>query len=112
MNPEFIGAWKLRNINYIKYLEINTNSEGNIVYYDGVGNFESVTQTRKWLTKDDYLYFGQLGSDDPIGDDKMDEKFKIDLNPTVSNSTIYTGYDTVFTGDIYIILDGKYYTKE
>lgn len=101
INENFIGAWK-HNIDatHTVYLGINEDSRGNIERYEN-GNFKGDSQHRKWLIKNRKLYFGWLAA--------KDEKYFIDLYPTVATSTIIHNLDTIPVGSKYMILDGNYY---
>jgi len=97
----FIGGWR-HNIDESEtiYLIINENSKGFIEHYEN-DQFEDDTQHRKWLIKNNVLYFGWLG----MGS----EKFTIDQYPIIATSPILNNLDTVNIGDTYMILEGDYY---
>lgn len=103
VNENLIGIWK-HNVDASNtiYLEIDDDSKGYIEYYEN-GTFKSDTQKRKWLIKDNKLFFGWLGAGD--------EKFIINQYPSISPNVIISGSDTISTGDTYIVLDEKYYVK-
>ena len=102
--PDFQGTW----FHYETYesgvrhkeLRIQSDSKGDIWYSNGWKVYGG-TQTRKWVIKNDYLYFGWVATGN--------EKFKIDQYPTVADSAFIQGLDTVMQGSKYIILDGVYF---
>mgnify|MGYP000148853880 CR=1 FL=1 len=97
----FIGVW-VHNYSTLdrKYISIKSNSKGHIVEYEN-NTSKSDTQNRKWLIKNNHLYFGWTGSGD--------EKFSIDQYPMFSTDTIIDNFDTIYPNQKYMILDGYYY---
>ena len=97
----FVGIW-IHNSSHFerRYLIIRTNGKGDIQDYE---NDESInfTKTRKWLIKNNTLYFGWTSGGK--------SKFSIDQYPLISVDTIINNYDTIYPNQKYMILDGDYY---
>lgn len=101
VDESFIGVWKHNfDQSKTKYLIIKSHGRGFIEDYEN-GEIKKFTQNRKWLTKNNTLYFGWLG----IGN----EKFSIDQQPIMSLDTLIHNYDTIYPNQKYIVLDGDYY---
>jgi hypothetical protein len=101
IDPLFIAIWTHNSSpTDTKYLKIRANSKGGIEEYEN-GQSQSVTKDRKWLIKNNTLYFGWTGGGN--------EKFSIDQYPLISVDTIITDFDTVYPNQKYMILDGNYY---
>lgn len=106
INIDFIGYWTHieefgGEIRY-KNIRIQENSKGDIYYSDG-WNITGATQTRKWLIKNDYLYFGWTANGN--------EKFKINQYPTYTDTLFINGIDTVQPGNFYMVLDNSFFYK-
>jgi hypothetical protein len=97
------GFWKHNSDQtHSVFLEIGADSKGYIEYFEN-NEFKSDTQQRKWLIKNNILYFGWLTG--------KEEKFSIDLNPTVATFEFIKQFDTIEIGHRYIVLDGAYYVE-
>ena len=97
----FKNNWK-HNIDdsHSEVLVIGNGISGYIEQYEN-GNIESDTQPRKWLIKNNRLYFGWMAF--------KGDQYSIDLYPTITPTVIISDFDTIDAGDQYIILDGNYY---
>lgn len=102
--PEFVGTWTHKeSIDKYKSLTILSNSQGEIWYSVG-WNVYGDTQTRKWVIKNDYLYFGWVAT--------SFEKFLIDKYPDTSTVYFIDGVDTIEPGNKYMILDGDVFVNK
>ncbi len=97
------GIWKHHSDQtHTVFLEIGADSKGYIEYYEN-NTFKSDTQPRKWLIKNNVLYFGWLSG--------KEEKFSIDLNPSTATFEFIKQYDTIEAGHRYIVLNGSFYVE-
>lgn len=104
ISPDYMGVWRhYSSSSSVKYLEINDDSRGHILYYEN-DEFKDDTQYRKWLIKKSHLYFGWIG----WGEDN----YTIDQAPTITSTEIILDHDTVKQGESYMILDGGYYINQ
>lgn len=101
IDAQFKNNWK-HNIDesLSEILQMGHGNSGYREKYEN-GQIKSDTQPRKWLIKYDRLYFGWAAG--------KGDQFSIDLYPTIATTAIISDFDTINTGDKYIILDGNYY---
>lgn len=100
-DSSFQGVWKHQvNEDELIYITIDEYSMGTMEFYK-YGKFKSDTQRRKWLIKDNRLYFGRMAT--------KKESDHIDVPPTVSTQVIVLPYDSIPIGKKYMVLSGKYY---
>jgi len=100
---QLVGNWRHNSDNiHTIYLEIDSDSKGYIEYYEN-GEFKSDTQHRKWLVKNNTLYFGWMSG--------RDEKFSIDSEPQIATFEFIKEYDTIIIGNRFVIFDGKYFVE-
>ena len=97
----FKNEWKHnKDETHSEILQIGNGKSGYIEQHEN-GEIKSDTQPRKWLIKNDKLYFGWLAG--------KGNQYSIDLYPTIASTTIVVNFDTINIGENYIILDGNYY---
>jgi hypothetical protein len=97
------GTWKHHSDKtHTVFLQIGADSKGYIEYYEN-NEFKSDTQFRKWLIKNNFLYFGWLAG--------KEEKFSIDLSPSIATFEFIKQYDTIEVGQRYIVLNGSFYVE-
>jgi hypothetical protein len=102
----FVGSWQHRidQLHAYRSIRIGSDSRGWLDVYNADGKKTGGgDQSRKWLHKKDYLYFGWLG----MGD----EKYHIDQYPKTAAELLINGFDTIPAGEIYLVMDGDYYRR-
>lgn len=104
VNPAFVGNWSHHTVaQEHMYFRIESDSRGWLDIYNAAGKQQAGDQSRKWLIKKSYLYFGRLG----MGE----EKFHIDVFPEAAAGEIVHGVDTIPAGRTYMVLDGDYFLR-
>ena len=97
----FKNEWKhFIDANHSEILIIPNSAKGTIEQHEN-GQLISDTQPRKWLIKNNRLYFGWISF--------KGAQYSIESYPTVALNTLINDFDTINVGDSYIILDGNYY---
>lgn len=107
IDQKLIGNWKHSvNTNEHIYIQIGENSRGSFTIYDSAGNTlkGSSDQLRKWMIKNDALYFGRSSS--------KNQRFKINQYPLTSSDTIINDFDTIYPENSYLILNGVYFVDQ
>ncbi|AEA44802.1 hypothetical protein [Fluviicola taffensis] len=106
-HPEFIGRWYHEETNGESwYIDMDEKSRGVIWVYGSDGNFSKDhnygENPHKWRynTKRQELTHGIIS-----------ERFKVNQLPTVAETTIISGYDTIPIGKTYCIIKDDYYRK-
>ncbi len=104
VNSGLIGIWyhyePYEHGVRFKRLTLQSDGKGEIWYSNGWKVYGG-TKTRKWLIKDEHLYFGRTASGN--------EKFEINQYPEIADSTFTIGLDTISSGEKYMILDDTYF---
>jgi hypothetical protein len=105
--PDFVGKWHHEEINGESwYIDIGEKSWGTISIYDAEGNYT------------DKYHYGENPHIWRYNEKKQEltlrlipDRFKVNQLPTVAETTIINGYDTIPAGRTYCILKDDYYIK-
>ena len=99
--PSMIGDWyHYTGIGYFFSIGIFESGRGNVWEKNEANNGRD-SHMRAWLVKENNLIFSRL----------KEYTFHIDKYPTLADSLIINGFDTISAGRYYMILDGKYFRK-
>ena len=103
--PEMTGEWvNLSSNEGFHYIYIQKNGRGSMHGQNEHGNNQD-TQRRGWYIKDDVLYFSRFYN-------KVEEdKFIINTYPTLATQQIDSSYNTILSGETYMILNNRIYRK-
>lgn len=105
--PDFVGKWRHEETNGESwYIDIDEKSWGTISIYDAAGNYT------------DKYHYGENPHIWRYNEKKREltlrlipDRFKVNQLPTVAETTIIDGYDTIPAGSTYCILKDDYYIK-
>lgn len=103
--PNMIGKWTHYSINNgYHFITINEKGRGTMEGDNEHGNTND-PNPRKWFISENTLHFSRFFNK------VEDEKFQIDLYPTIADTIIELEYDTIPIGIPYMILDNRTYRK-
>lgn len=102
-HPEMEGRWSHSSTSYSSQLLIIGNSGRGYIerYLDGELEYDS--NPRKWFIKNEILFFGRISGGN--------ESFGIIRYPVEATQGFTSEYDTVSTGETYMVLDNQVYVK-
>lgn len=103
IHPEMIGAWVHYTATHdYHFVIIDLDGYGYLEWYKN-GAFDNDTQPKRWFIKDNVLMLGRWAA--------RDERFTIDHYPQTASSESIVGYDTLSSGEPYMVLDGHVFSK-
>lgn len=105
-SPDMIGDWvHFSEDGGFNWLYINKNGRGTMHGKNNHGNNQD-TQVRGWYIKNDVLYFSRFYN-------KVEsDMFIIDQYPELATTEISYDFDTVKTGDFYMVLNNRIYRRK
>ncbi len=108
IRPDFIGYWRHKEIDGERwYIEIDKKSWGTVTVYGLDGKFSKEhlygENPRKWRYNEERQ---------ELTNGIISERFKVNQLPTIAETMIISGYDTVSTGMTYCIINNDYYIRQ
>lgn len=107
-HSEFVGNWSHKDTNGEEwYIDISEKSWGTITVYDANGSY-----SKEHLYGENPHRWRYNEKKRELTHRLIPERFKVNQLPTIAETTIINGYDTIPAGRTYCIIAFNYYLKK